>query len=262
MESGFAVWVGACFAGWWALFWASGPVCLWLCPPLRGASRREQMQAFVRLPSLVNCLVATGMALAILLDTSSPLLADRIDAVSPVSSALYCVATGYFLFDVAESFVDYHGHAFLAHGVLCSFVYGLALFVPILHYYGAVFLMFEASTVFLNIGWFIKSVYKYPATSLPMIVVNACFAVSFFLARIVFGFYQSYYFFVDIFALRAAEGSIRPVLYFFMATNVFLCSLNVFWFYKILLMASRSLGFGARDNGDAKKNDNKRSKKD
>jgi hypothetical protein len=41
----------------------------------------------------------------------------------------------------------------VVHGIACFLVYFLG-FKPYLNYYGPIFLMFEISTIFLNIHWF------------------------------------------------------------------------------------------------------------
>ncbi len=124
------------------------PLVFALAPSLRKKSRKDQLGAFVRIPSLVNCAIEVPLGLY-LLRTDAALRADRLFGHSVGGSVLSMLAAGYFLFDVTHSLYDYQGPLFLVHGVLCAFVYSGAL-RPFVQYYACVYLMFEASTVFLN----------------------------------------------------------------------------------------------------------------
>lgn len=228
------------FAMYWLIYLFSEPLCLALFSPLRSKSRRDQLQAFIRVPSLVNCILTVPLAFYMLSINSGGLSVDRITGSTWLSSFLLASAAGYFLFDVTQSFFDYHGHAFLMHALVCSYVYTGSLVTPFVQYYGCVFLLFESSTIFLNVGWYLKNVYEVPSNSWPMMINNFFFASFFFLSRIAYGFYQSYHFIVDLFALRAQNGAIPTMGLMFMAVNIFLCALNLFWFYKIVRMITRS----------------------
>lgn len=245
------IWIGVSAAFYWGVFFLSGPLCLALFSPLRHKERKEQLGAFIRVPSLVNCAIVVPLASYILLfDAAS--LPDRVRSTSLLSSALLSSAAGYFVFDVMHAAYDYHGPAFLAHGLLCSTVYALALLTPFVHYYGTVFLLYEVSTIFLNIGYFLKSVYEYPSNSPLMMLVNILFALAFLLCRLVYGTYESYFFFLDMRELIRVQGglSLHPIL--FGLINILLGCLNIFWFSKIVKMIVGGGGGGGKHKGAQK----------
>ena len=124
------------------------------------------------------------------------------------------------------------------HAVLCGAVYLSALCLPMVQYYGAVFLLFELSTILLNVGWFVMNVYDYPSSSLLMKSVNAAFALSFFACRLLYGNYQSYWFFLDMAQLYRSHGFSWGML-LFCSANLLLAGLNFFWFYKIIRMVTK-----------------------
>ncbi len=66
----------------------------------------------------------------------------------------------YFLWDTYVSIRHYrdYGPSFVFHGVVCFTVFLLGLGGPFAFYFGGVFLMFELSTPFLNIHWFLDKV--------------------------------------------------------------------------------------------------------
>ncbi|KAJ3411164.1 hypothetical protein HDV05_002678 [Chytridiales sp. JEL 0842] len=106
---------------------------------------------------------------------------------------------------------------------------------PFLQYYGTIFLMFELSTPFLNIHWFCD---KTGRTGSTLQWVNGMVLLFvFFVARIVFGLYQSYQFFAGMIAARS-QISLHLFLIYTIA-NVVLNTLNIFWFRKMILSVTK-----------------------
>jgi hypothetical protein len=58
---------------------------------------------------------------------------------------------------ICATMTKVHGYQMLAHAIasMLVFLFGLG---PFTFYYGAVFILFEASTPFLNIHWFLDKV--------------------------------------------------------------------------------------------------------
>ncbi|GES96699.1 DUF887-domain-containing protein [Rhizophagus clarus] len=144
---------------------------------------------------------------------------------------VYSIACGYFLWDALVSL--YHvrefGIGFVLHGACC---FGVFLFAyrPFLNYYGAVFLMYEISTPFLNAHWFMD---KLGLTgSLPQLINGICLLTSFFCARIIFGFYMSYHTFQSVLQVIDQVPVFLCVIYGI--ANIILNCLNVFWFIKMI----------------------------
>ncbi len=215
----------------WTVFWGAKPLLFFLVPVLRSKSRKDQLSAMVRVPSLLNCALVVPVAFH-LLRTDRALDADRFFGSSTGGNVLMALAAGFFVFDLTHSMFDFQGLPFLVHAVLCSAVYCLALTLPYVQYFGCVYLLFELSTVWLNAMWFVKFVYGLPEKSLVYRVCAAAFALTFFASRIVFGKYSNYVFYREL-LLRYHEQH-APVTALFVFANVALTVLNHYWFYRVI----------------------------
>eukprot|EP01129_Flabellula_baltica_P013639 TRINITY_DN6373_c0_g1_i1.p1 TRINITY_DN6373_c0_g1~~TRINITY_DN6373_c0_g1_i1.p1 ORF type:complete len:262 (+),score=26.38 TRINITY_DN6373_c0_g1_i1:658-1443(+) len=106
---------------------------------------------------------------------------DRIFGDS--QSLVFSFSCGYFLWDIGENIVFYHDAMAVIHGVV-SFVLYSIVNKPLVHYYGLLFLLYELSTIFMNMMYVAKE-RRWGAKS--SLVVQLSFAFSFFIVRIVFG---------------------------------------------------------------------------
>lgn len=124
-----------------------------------------------------------------------------------------------------------------------------------MNYYACNFILWELSTPFLNIHWFLD---KLGMTGSPIQLYNGLALIStFFSCRLVYGTYQSYLIFKDIWhamggsptvADPASEDPRASMMRFvsenttiptwlavaYLASNVTLNSLNSYWFYKMI----------------------------
>ncbi|KAI0039898.1 DUF887-domain-containing protein [Auriscalpium vulgare] len=177
--------------------------------------------------SMAHALVILPLALAQM--DSAALEHERVFGWDDSAGALFAISSGYFLYDTLASLVYYEGLGFVLHGVSCLCIYALA-FRPFLAYFGARFLLWELSTVFLNIHWFID---KTGRTGTRLQLVNGVFLLgSFALSRLVYGTFMSYQFYVAIYAVRAR---IPPAMFYGVQVgNVLLQGLNWFWFTKMI----------------------------
>ncbi|OMJ28598.1 putative TLC domain-containing protein [Smittium culicis] len=172
------------------------------------------------------------------------LVNDRVFGISQYAMKVYGVSLGYFIWDAITTTVNVSlgGIGFALHGICCVLVFALA-YRPSLQYYGAVFLMFEISTVFLNNKKFI-SVAKPFFTPQNIAYVSTAndllFLISFFIVRIVLGPYFSYNVFADLFDAKASIPN--WIIGFYFSTNFILNCLNFFWFYKIANIAAKRIG--------------------
>ena len=199
----------------------------------KGLTPAEKVDWDVR---VVSTIFSTWVCIQALRVLDHPdVVADPVFAVHDETATLGAVAAGYFLWDVAVCIYnsDIYEAAFLAHAVACFFVYLFSL-RPFLTRYAPVFLLFEASTVPLNIHWFLdrvgleKSTLKFVNAVLLMIV--------FFIARICFGLYSSYSFFNDVFVREWHRVPVLIAVYYGLA-NILLNGLNIVWFRKMVRMA-------------------------
>ncbi|TPX71104.1 hypothetical protein SpCBS45565_g01328 [Spizellomyces sp. 'palustris'] len=156
---------------------------------------------------------------------------DKVYGYAPYAGDVYAIATGYFLWDtiICLYYIAQFGVGFALHGLACLTVFGLC-FRPFLMYFGAVFLMFELSTPFLNIHWFCD---KTSRTGTKLQLVNGMILlIVFFVARICFGFYSSADFFVTVYHRRHEIPIVNIAVY--SIANILLNALNVHWFSKMI----------------------------
>ncbi|KAJ3147282.1 hypothetical protein HDU86_008049 [Geranomyces michiganensis] len=189
------------------------------------------------------------VALAYPLLSNTKLVNDKIGGYDAYAGEVFAVACGYFLWDsvVCLMNVKQFGLGFALHGVSCLGVFLLS-YRPFLMYFGAPFLMFELSTPFLNIHWFCD---KTGRTGSTLQKANgAILIVTFFLARIVFGFMNSYDFILTCLA-RMDEIPLHYV-YFYGAANILLNALNVFWFSQMIKSISRRFSSSSSSSSSAK----------
>lgn len=106
-------------------------------------------------------------------------------------------------------------------------------------YFGSRLLLFEVSTVFLNMHWFLeKSHIRGPVYFCNGITLVA----SFFIFRIVWGLYMTTQIFIVSLA-RINEIHFMSLI-FYGGVGVFLNFLNIYWFVKMISMLMRKLKSG------------------
>ncbi|KAK3714271.1 hypothetical protein LTR37_007857 [Vermiconidia calcicola] len=181
-------------------------------------------------------------------------------------------ALGYFLWDfcVCSTHVEIFGWGMVAHAVCAMTVFALG-YRPFIYFSAPVFLLYELSSPFLNIHWFCD---KLNLTGSIYQAINGAFLVgTFFGCRIVWGLYSSFYTFRDMWWLiqdghtsynqRVPSGKLStlsiselqriaqephgqvsafnaeqyiplwlPCVY--LASNLVLNTLNIFWFGKMI----------------------------
>ncbi|PKS07858.1 hypothetical protein jhhlp_006466 [Lomentospora prolificans] len=181
---------------------------------------------------------------------------ERVWGYTSACGMVQGLATGYFLWDliVTSRNMDVFGFGTLAHAISALAVYSLG-FRPFLNYYACNFILWELSTPFLNIHWFLD---KLGMTGSSIQLYNGFLLIStFFSCRLVYGTYQSYLVFKDVWS---AVGAHPDLTYFvdkevsahtmkfatenssvpfwlavaYLASNITLNSLNSYWFYKMI----------------------------
>lgn len=156
----------------------------------------------------------------------------------PYGGFVASCAVAYFIWDtyVCIRYFSSFGFSFLFHGVAALYVFSLT-FKPICMPWVASFLIFEASTPFVNINWFAS---KLPAGFIneKVAIVNGiCLLISFFSVRIIWGFYAVTLVATDMFRTWGTTNPIFPIS--ILLINVFLDCLNLFWFYKMVMIAKK-----------------------
>ncbi|KAJ9049363.1 hypothetical protein DSO57_1025382 [Entomophthora muscae] len=166
------------------------------------------------------------------------LMKNKVFGYTTYSGDVYAVTCGYFVWDIVYVLVQGQHMSFLLHGIACLAVF-LYSYTPFLNYYGAVFLMFELSTPFLNLVYFMD---KCSYSKTLMFKLNGIvLLLVFFLVRIVFGLYMS----VKTFESVITEGYRAPLhlMALYGSANVALNLLNQLWFYKLVCLFVRKLNY-------------------
>ncbi|KAF9111008.1 hypothetical protein BGX27_005514 [Mortierella sp. AM989] len=195
-------------------------------PKLLGA---RKLNWDVHVVSSVHAIVIVFLSVPLLWNET--LLKDKIFGYDFYPGQVYAVACGYFLWDTVHSIrhLKEFGIGFVFHGI-CSFSVFILSFRPFLQYYGSVFLMFELSTPFLNIHWFMD---KLGMTGTIYQLINGIILLALFLGvRIVFGIYMSYQTYQT--AILVVDQIPWHLIIVYSVANVVLNSLNIYWFYKMI----------------------------
>ncbi|USW53655.1 Putative TRAM/LAG1/CLN8 domain-containing protein [Septoria linicola] len=195
----------------------------------------------------------------------------RVWEYTGMSGLCQSFALGYFLWDLIQCtyHVEIFGIGMLAHAISAVSVFALG-YRPFLYFYAPVFLLYELSSPLLNIHWFCD---KLNLTGSPIQAINGAFLVaSFFSCRLVWGNYSSVLVFIDVYnavfhgntfitknstlapthystqdllsiyadeqgqrlAFAGGEGVPLWLGLVYLASNLTLNSLNIFWFGKMI----------------------------
>lgn len=198
----------------------------------------------VHVTSMVQCIVSI---LILIPHLFNPHFNNRLDdplssltGTTPFGGMVCAVTVGYFLWDVYVCIRHYaiFGVGFLFHGFAAMYAYACG-FVPYCQPWAGPFLVFEISTPFVNINWFAS---KLPAGTFSdkTIVINGLLLIiTFFTARIIWGFLLIYKLASDMFLTWGIVPSFLPLS--MLILNFFLNCLNVFWFLKMLMIARKKI---------------------
>ncbi|KAF6256066.1 TLC domain-containing protein [Scenedesmus sp. NREL 46B-D3] len=163
---------------------------------------------------------------------------DTIYGHTHLSSLMCLVSSGYFLYDTLVVMARREGGGMMVHAACCLFVYTYAVYSFNLHFFGAGFLMWELSTLFVHLRWFL---HRSGAGKSRLYVVNGLvMMVVFFLCRPVWGTWLSYRFFVDTAVeLRHPRpgGFSASGIWGYRVANVALNLLNYYWFSIMFVKA-------------------------
>jgi len=144
------------------------------------------------------------------------------------------VSLGYFYWDAYAS-VLYSGLGFAIHGIACALVFTFG-YRPFLLHFAIEFLRFELSTPFLNLHWFMERSTRWKGGRLHMIN-TLCLLCAFAYARIYRGWFMSRDFIRAMHVEWARIPTVLAVTY--IAVNIVLNLLNVYWFAKMCRMVVR-----------------------
>ena len=175
--------------------------------------------------STIHSTIVTYFSLKILMNSNFWL--HRISFISDESIFLSHFACGYFLYDVIMCLVrfKYVGLVFLCHAILAFVINLISIISNVGHFYTAAFLVWETSTPFINIRYFMHKlkVYKFEKVN------NAMIILIFFTFRIIWGSFIYYIIIID--TLKYGNGILLKTPIFI---TFFMNALNYYWFYKMI----------------------------
>ncbi|OJD17738.1 hypothetical protein AJ78_02204 [Emergomyces pasteurianus Ep9510] len=228
-------------------------------------NRRTKLNWDVHVVSLVQSSLINAVALWVMFadkDRQGMTSSERVWGYSGTCGLVQAMAVGYFIWDlmISTRYISIFGIGLWCHAVSALWVFSLG-FRPFVNYYGPTFILYELSSPFLNFHWFFD---KVNMTGSKAQWYNGMALLSvFFCCRLVWGTWQSFRVFFDIFTAyeqtrgssvwdplnahssayaevsKFAEAQMTGGLPFwlvatYLSSNLMLNSLNFFWFWKMI----------------------------
>ncbi|KLO10563.1 DUF887-domain-containing protein [Schizopora paradoxa] len=197
----------------------------------------------VHVVSLLHSIVIIPLAIRCL--DSNALDEDRAFGWDDHVGSVLAISLGYFAWDTIESIYHFSGVGFVAHGFACFVIYSLS-FKPFVAYYGPRFLLWELSTPFLNINWFLDKMDM--SGSLIQVVNGALLLLSFAGARLFYGTIMSIAFYHTLIDIKD-QLLLSTFLVYFIGNTV-LNGLNWFWFSKMIAMVRKRIAGRGKERKD------------
>ncbi|CAB16558.1 TLC domain-containing protein [Schizosaccharomyces pombe] len=156
---------------------------------------------------------------------------DKLFGYSVVAGDIYALTAGYFVWDlyITVRYVHITGIGFVIHAIAALFVITFS-YRPYLMYYGPTYLSWELSTPFLNIHYFLD---KTNRTGSKFQMINGfILIVTFICVRIAWGWFSAYSTAIEI--LNHINVAPWALSLFYLAANMSLNCLNLFWVSKMI----------------------------
>ncbi|CAD6573002.1 MAG: hypothetical protein ASARMPRED_005823 [Alectoria sarmentosa] len=176
---------------------------------------------------LQSCCINTAALAVIYLDKERWAMGprERVWGYTGASGMVQGFAAGYFLWDlvISAAHLDVHGPGVLMHAR------------PFCNYYGLNFVLYELSTPFLNIHWFMDKLGMTGSTA--QLVNGIALVTTFGASRLVWGTYQSVRMYQDIWTAFETPGGlpVPPWLAVaYVVSNTMLSVLNFYWFGRMI----------------------------
>lgn len=172
-----------------------------------------------------------------------PTTVSPIDFQNDWISFAAAISIGYFIWDLFVCLTNFklYGFEFLAHAIGSLLVISITL-KPFVQVWGPKFLIFEASTPFVNVNWYISQMLRmgYTVPTWINIVNGLCLMSVFFFVRLIWGFLAIGLLLKELYKARAdlPLGITAVVIILNLGFNI----LNVFWFSKMLKIVKKMAG--------------------
>ena len=164
--------------------------------------RRTRINWDVHVVALVQSLIVDALALWLICadpHRNDRTVWERVWGYSGAGGLTQALAAGYFVWDLwtCTRYVKLFGPGMLAHAVTALAVFSLG-FRPFVNHYCPTFVLYELSSPFLNIHWFLD---KCGMTGTRLQLYNGLLLLgTFFGARLLWGTYQSLRVYQDVWA--------------------------------------------------------------
>ena len=212
---------------------------------------RLARQARTSLTSVIMAIHVTSVSLyALTLSKSMQEMGDtNLYNSIPLTRHLIAVSVGFFIWDLSIVLLDGMATEYIIHAVACLIVF-VAAQKPFLHSMSAVVLLFEASTPFLKLREALLGMDE--TEGFLFKINNLAFSLTFFIVRIVFGYYKCFWFFIQINAL-VANGLAHsiPIARMYQVLAGGLTILNTIWMWRIIKGAIRNEGASPRSSASS-----------
>jgi hypothetical protein len=214
--------------------------------------RRVRLDLMIKTVALVHAVVSSAGAIVAFLDPR-PAAISYADAytLEPFYAGVCVISSGYFLYDFAMAIME-RDIAFFLHGSLSYAIFGHSSY-PFLNQVGALFLIYEISTVFLNIRFLMITT---GATKHRMFnIIQWMFFGSFMLVRMGWGSYYSLLhmqpFLYNLLTHQNGVPHSHIAVVIFSISNASLQALNIMWSGMMVKTIKRQLA-GAKPADKAK----------
>ncbi|CEP63867.1 Tda4p LALA0_S09e04280g [Lachancea lanzarotensis] len=207
----------------------------------QGLDRNTRLNFDIHTVSMVQCVISLALTAPILLQPLNTSVATFQD---PFNSMVAAVTCGYFLWDLYVCLKHYalFGPGFLGHAVASLYVFVVSL-RPFCQSWIGKFLIFEASTPFVNINWYVSQLARSSSSSSAVVPLwfnalnGAMLILTFFLVRIVWGFSAVVILVRQLWHERDLVPFWLPITV--MPLNIGLNCLNVVWLKKMIHIAKK-----------------------
>lgn len=223
----------------------SGPVCsFFLGSRYTSLPRKTRIDFDVHITSMVQCAVS---AVLMFYHFNNPHWQNRLNdpvnsllGSTPFGSMVISVTAGYFVWDLLMclKYFDLFGIGFLLHAIAAMYAFCCG-FVPYCQPWAAAFLSFELSTPFVNMNWFASRMPEGTFSDKFVVINGLLLIVVFFVVRIVWGLYAVVQLAKDMTWSLDQVSIFAPAT--ILAMNFALNTLNIFWFYKMVRIATKKV---------------------
>ncbi|KAG7195802.1 uncharacterized protein KQ657_002187 [Scheffersomyces spartinae] len=211
--------------------------------PYLDLNRKTRINFDIHVVSMVQCILSCAMIIPMWGQshwqnrTEDPV--SSILGTTDYGNLVASLTIGYFIWDtyVCLRYFLLFGFGFLFHGIAALYVFVLCLWWPFCQPWIPGFLIFEASTPFVNINWFASRLPKGTISGTVTVINGILLMLTFFLVRIIWGFYSVALVATDMWKTWSYHAWWIPSSV--LAINVFLDVLNVFWFTRMIQIAKK-----------------------